>query len=98
RADPSPAPDWTTTPCPACTSSRTPPGVAATRYSLSFTSVGIPTIMRMPSRRLAPSEAYSASDALDGIQLPRLWNALEGVLATIREHDPRAGDQVLHGS
>src|SRR5919106_4442928 len=43
-ADPSPAPDSTNTRCPATASSRTPAGVTATRYSLSLTSRGIPTI------------------------------------------------------
>jgi hypothetical protein len=41
-ADPSPAPAWTTTSWPRRTSSDTPAGVMATRYSLFLISVGIP--------------------------------------------------------
>src|SRR6266511_3040861 len=42
--EPSPAPFWTRTRCPAWVSSRAPSGVRATRYSLSLTSLGTPTI------------------------------------------------------
>ena len=42
-ADPSPAPFWISTSWPRCTSSLTPAGVIATRYSLFLISVGIPT-------------------------------------------------------
>src|SRR5919205_1357880 len=42
-ADPSPAPACTTTSCPCSTSSRTPEGVSATRYSSVLISVGTPT-------------------------------------------------------
>src|SRR6266545_567353 len=47
-AEPSPAPFWTMTPCPASTSSRTPDGVSATRYSSALISVGTPTFTRRP--------------------------------------------------
>src|SRR3989440_10257714 len=43
-AEPSPAPACTNTWCPASTSSRTPAGVRATRYSSSLTSLGTPTL------------------------------------------------------
>src|SRR5215212_9648933 len=43
-AEPVPAPACTTTSWPACTNSRTPSGVAATRYSWFLTSVGMPMI------------------------------------------------------
>src|SRR3954468_21001596 len=56
-AEPSPAPDSTRTRWPARTSSRTPSGVAATRYSLSLTSRGTPTITNAPPRS-RPQEAY----------------------------------------
>src|SRR5687768_18009522 len=42
-AEPSPAPRWTTTSWPRSTSSRTPDGVSATRYSSVLISVGTPT-------------------------------------------------------
>src|SRR5689334_21924417 len=41
--EPLPAPDCTTTWCPWCTSSTTPSGVRATRFSLSLISLGTPT-------------------------------------------------------
>src|SRR5437867_13102686 len=44
RAGPGPAPASRTTSWPALASSRAPSGVAATRNSLSLTSLGIPTI------------------------------------------------------
>src|SRR5947209_3520709 len=47
-AEPSPAPLWTTTSCPASASSRTPAGVRATRYSSAFTSDGTPTLTAIP--------------------------------------------------
>src|SRR5436305_967978 len=51
-AEPSPAPLCTTTSCPLSTSSRTPAGVNATRYSSVLTSVGSPTFKRsIPPRR-----------------------------------------------
>ena len=42
-ADSDPAPAWTTTVTPWWTSSDTPSGVRATRYSLTFVSLGTPT-------------------------------------------------------
>ena len=42
--EPSPAPFWTHTVCPAEVSSRTPAGVMATRHSSAFTSLGTPMI------------------------------------------------------
>src|SRR5439155_26069044 len=42
--DPAPAPSCRSTWCPEWVSSRTPSGVSATRYSLSLTSAGTPTI------------------------------------------------------
>src|SRR4051794_158771 len=44
-AEPSPAPACTTTSWPCSTSSRTPAGVSATRYSSVLISVGQPTFM-----------------------------------------------------
>src|SRR4051794_40791731 len=44
-AEPSPAPAWTTTSWPCSTSSRTPEGVSATRYSSVLISVGTPTFI-----------------------------------------------------
>src|SRR4051812_16477301 len=59
-ADPSPAPAWTRTSWPCSTSSRTPAGVSATRYSSVLISVGTPTFTLDPFRRssnqLAPAE------------------------------------------
>ncbi len=52
--DPVPAPSCSRTRWPAWVSSRTPSGVTATRYSLSFTSAGTPTITRTPFGRPAP--------------------------------------------
>src|SRR5690606_25374251 len=46
--DPSPAPAWTYTSCPERTSSFTPAGVIATRYSWFLTSRGTPTFMGPP--------------------------------------------------
>src|SRR5215211_8838087 len=43
--EPSPAPAWTTTSWPCSTSSRTPEGVSATRYSSVLISVGTPTFI-----------------------------------------------------
>src|ERR1700712_1919494 len=44
-ADPVPAPCWISTSWPRSTSSRTPAGVIATRYSSVLISVGTPTFM-----------------------------------------------------
>src|SRR5438045_3362135 len=56
-AEPSPALDSTRTRWPERTSSRTPSGVAATRYSLSLTSRGTPMITYAPPGS-GPQEAY----------------------------------------
>ena len=44
-ADPSPAPAWIAISWPCSTSSRTPAGVRATRYSSVLISVGTPTFI-----------------------------------------------------
>src|SRR5215217_511631 len=59
-AEPTPAPASTTTSCPARVSSRTPSGVCATRYSLSLTSFGIPTITVVLLGAPAPAPATQA--------------------------------------
>src|SRR5581483_5861479 len=48
--EPTPAPRWTSAVWPASTSSRTPAGVSATRYSSVLSSVGTPTITGKPPR------------------------------------------------
>ena len=74
---PAPADASTTTRCPARTSSRTPSGVAATRYSLSLTSFGIPTSTRACLLVLSPPGARSTSAGVRSAQAysTRLWNA-----------------------
>ena len=49
-AEPSPAPAWITTECPSSTSSRTPAGVSATRYSSGLISRGDPDVHGRPPR------------------------------------------------
>src|SRR4051794_29404174 len=64
-AEPSPAPACTTTSCPASTSSRTPAGVSATRYSSSLTSAGTPTFTLSSSgHELAPAQGEPELDAV----------------------------------
>src|SRR5262245_7596816 len=101
--DPEPAPSWINTWWPAAVSSRAPSGVRATRYSLSLTSLGTPTItVRHPldpgcgkrTRPFAPPE--EASGGVDGEQLPAAGDAPEGVLAAIGQHDAGTGHQVGH--
>src|SRR4051812_45709010 len=67
-ADPSPAPAWTTTSCPASASSRTPAGVSATRYSSVLISVGTPTRTNSSSDELAPSQREPELDAVAGVR------------------------------
>src|SRR4051812_13711951 len=59
-AEPSPAPACTTTSCPCSTSSRTPAGVSATRYSSVLISVGTPTFIQVLS--LSSSEVRACED------------------------------------
>src|SRR3954462_205408 len=68
-AEPSPAPAWMTTSWPCSTSSRTPDGVSATRYSSVLISVGTPTFTGVPfgesrSDQLAPSQGEPEVDAV----------------------------------
>src|SRR5688572_13313193 len=67
-AEPWPAPDWTSTSWPCSTSSRTPAGVSATRYSSVLISVGTPTFTLDPFRRssnqLAPAEREPEVDPI----------------------------------
>src|SRR5436853_7243657 len=60
-ADPSPAPRSTRTRWPWATSSRTPSGVSATRFSPGLVSDGTPTITpgRDPSRQRLPGQAQT---------------------------------------
>src|SRR6266545_4354134 len=60
--EPSPAPFWTRTRCPAWVSSRAPSGVRATRYSLSLTSLGTPMINDRSSSQggVSAASAYRA--------------------------------------
>src|SRR3954452_19458422 len=74
-ADPSPAPAWTTTSWSCSTSSRTPAGVSATRYSSVLISVGTPTFTCRSSLsladQLAPAQRQPEVDAIArGIQRP----------------------------
>ena len=54
-AEPTPAPDSTTTVTPWCTSSATPSGVTATRYSASLVSRGTPTTSGLGRGAVDPS-------------------------------------------
>src|SRR3954466_12094332 len=73
-AEPSPAPRWTSTSCPCSTSSRTPDGVSATRYSSVLISVGTPTFTvpvlsssaSSGADQLAPSQGEPEVDAVAG--------------------------------
>ena len=61
---PTPAPDWMNTSWPCSTSSRTPAGVSATRYSSVLISVGTPTFIAallLGSSHVTSSRARSAS-------------------------------------
>src|SRR3954451_4786063 len=74
-ADPSPAPAWIRTSWPCSTSSRTPAGVSATRYSSVLISVGTPTFTLDPFRRssneLASAECEPEVDPVArGVQRP----------------------------
>src|SRR5512132_4289452 len=101
--EPAPAPSSTRTWCPAAVSSRAPSGVSATRYSLSLTSLGTPTITVWPfprpgcGKRTRPGDdAGVASDRLDRVHEPGARHALELVFPAFGEHDARAGDEVGH--
>src|SRR5215211_300382 len=66
-AEPSPAPACTTTSWPCSTSSRTPDGVSATRYSSVLISVGTPTFISSSRRgvdQLTPAEGEPEVDAI----------------------------------
>src|SRR5215210_1820952 len=81
-AEPSPAPDWTTTSCPCSASSRTPDGVSATRYSSVLISVGTPTFM---------CSSLSGADQLAAAQgEPEVDPVARGV--------QRAAGQLLHAA
>src|SRR4051794_8454009 len=74
-AEPSPAPACTTTSWSCSTSSRTPAGVSATRYSSVLISVGTPTFTCRSSLsladQLAPAEGQPEVDAIArGVQRP----------------------------
>src|SRR3954453_4381539 len=62
--DPSPAPDWTTTLWPRSTSSRTPAGVIATRYSSVLISLGTPIFIARDS----PCDVAPGTARLRGAQ------------------------------
>src|SRR6185503_1857614 len=100
--EPAPAPSWTRTWCPAAVSSRAPSGVSATRYSLSLTSLGTPTITAWPFHvRDAgsvpdPATVPASSGRLDRVHQPGAGNAPELVLPAFGEDDARARDQVCH--
>src|SRR5262245_40936546 len=64
--DPAPASCSTTTRCPAAVSSRAPSGVRATRYSLSLTSLGTPTITGCSSLVGSRSKHTGAGEAVQG--------------------------------
>src|SRR3954463_1900088 len=66
-AEPSPAPFCTMTSCSCSTSSRTPEGVSATRYSSVLISVGTPTSIGddlSSLEELAPSQREPEVDAV----------------------------------
>src|SRR5437867_9832513 len=63
-----PAERSTTTSCPARASSRTPSGVAATRNSLSLTSLGIPTITGGSSSERLPGSLPDGTDLLPSVR------------------------------
>src|SRR4051812_19043944 len=66
-ADPAPAPCWMSTSWPRSTSSRTPAGVIATRYSSVLISVGTPTFMDSPLvDELAAAQRQPELDAVPG--------------------------------
>src|SRR4051812_9516808 len=72
-AEPTPAPAWTTISWPCSTSSRTPDGVIATRYSSVLISVGTPTftvflstVGKLVADELAPSQGEPEVDAVAG--------------------------------
>src|SRR5438552_3713033 len=66
--EPSPAPACTTTEWSWATSSRTPAGVSATRYSSDLISVGTPTLTRSPldGDQLAAAKGEPELDAVTG--------------------------------
>src|SRR5690349_23786756 len=67
--EPSPAPDWTTTLWPRSTSSRTPAGVSATRYSSVLISVGTPTFTSTNSHSLGCLCQHGPQHVLDLLPL-----------------------------
>src|SRR6187431_288219 len=95
-ADPSPAPCCTRTSCPWSTSSRTPEGVMATRYSSVLISVGTPTFMDLSSRRVGDDHAMRLHHVHRGSGEPlllvhgigdsnRMWSRVLGRLARAHE-------------
>src|SRR5581483_3887499 len=72
--EPSPAPLCTYTSCPASTSSRTPAGVSATRYSSDLTSVGTPTftLLRPPFPCLRSPKSDSCHQLTSAQRQPEL--------------------------
>src|SRR3954454_24510899 len=67
--EPSPAPAWTSTLWPRSTSSRTPAGVSATRYSSVLISVGAPTFNSTNSHAFGCLGQDGAQHALDLVPL-----------------------------
>src|SRR4029450_9747252 len=101
--EPAPASSWIRTWCPVALSSRAPSGVNATRYSLSLTSLGTPTITASPfprprcGKRTRPGDgAGAASDRLDRVHEPGARHALELVLAAFGQDDAGTRDEIGH--
>src|SRR5215217_6310668 len=86
-AEPSPAPACTTTSCPCSTSSRTPEGVSATRYSSVLISVGTPTFIR--SSRLG-----SRGSRADQLASPQGEPEVDAVARGVQ----RPAGQLLHAA
>src|SRR6185436_14715072 len=102
--EPSPAPSWIRTWCPVAVSSRAPSGVSATRYSLSLTSLGTPTITASPfprpgrgKRTRRGDDAGTASDRSDRVHEPGTRYPLELVFPAFGEHDAGTRDEIGHG-
>src|SRR5215207_7761189 len=72
--EPSPAACWMSTSCPERTSSVTPAGVSATRYSWFLTSFGTPTRMVPPS----PQVCGGTVPDDDGASPTTSWAARSG--------------------
>src|SRR4051794_23714005 len=97
--EPSPAPACTTTEWPRSTSSRTPAGVSATRYSSVLISEGTPTFISTNSHSLGCLGEDRPQHALD--LLPLLWprdqrrrELDDGVAAVVGAGDQAALEQL----